>query len=360
MKTSISIHWIGAVLYITTALVLFLILLNRKLLILRASVLKKPLIALFLVIFLTASGILGYLVADSYLLVLPAFILAGIFLGEVRRQVLRRRYRGSPPITGGNSKVPLSQPFTTTDLHVLHYKIECPQLYENEFTVIHLSDLHITNELPFDYYLSVMVRVNDLQPDFIFFTGDFVTKTEFIPYLPDILKVPKSRFGSFAVLGNHDYWSDPKEIAKAIRSSGIILLDNDHQRITINGRNDVVLCGYDTPWNKSEFRIPVLNKGDIALALSHIADNIYELSQHGVNAVFAGHNHGGQIRIPLLGPIIVPSKYGRRFDHGHFIVNKTHLFVTAGVGATKPAFRIYCQPDIFVIKFVGNQMPGQG
>jgi len=56
-----------------------------------------------------------------------------------------------------------------------------------------------------------------------------------------------------------------------------------------------------------------------------------------------------QIRVPLLGSIIVPSVYGRRFDHGHFIVNGSHLFVAGGIGAANPAFRIYCQPDLFIV-----------
>ena len=357
MKTFIPMQWIGALLYIGTALILFLILLNRKLLIMRTSVLKKPFIGLFFAFFLTVSGILGYLVAETVLLYFPTLILSGILVGEVRRKVLRSRYRGSAPISGGNNRVSLFQPLTTTDLQILHYEVECPQLEENDFTVVHVSDLHVTDMLPFDYYLSVMVRVNELQPDFILFTGDFVTKTAFISRLPEILKIPRSRFGSYAVLGNHDYWADPGKIAEVLRSSGLVLLSNDHKRIPINDRNEVVLCGYDAPWIKTKWRMPELKDGDIALGLTHIADNIYEMSHQGLKAVFSGHNHGGQIRIPGFGPIIVPSKYGRRFDHGHFVIDETHLFITAGIGAAEPAFRIYCQPDIFVIKFVGNRMP---
>jgi len=360
METSIFLHLTGVVAFIAVGLALYLMLLNRKLLLLRDSAFRKPLIVLTFGIFLIGSGLLGFILVDSYWVYLPAFILAGILVGEVKQQVLRRRTRGSAPISGGNNKVSLTKPVTTTDLQVVNYEIECPQLNDDAFTVVLISDLHVTSDLPTEYYIATMEQVNQLQPDFIFFTGDFVTKAAFIPYLPDILKIPKSRFGSFAVFGNHDYWADPVSISTALHNAGIVLLENDHQRISINDQNDVVLCGYDAPWNETTWRMPVVKEGDIAFALSHTADNIYLLSQPGLKAVFSGHYHAGQIRIPLFGPIIVPSKYGRRFDHGHFIVDETHLFVTAGVGVAMPAFRIYCQPDIFVIKFVGNQMPGQG
>jgi hypothetical protein len=54
-------------------------------------------------------------------------------------------------------------------------------------------------------------------------------------------------------------------------------------------------------------------------------------------------------RLPFLGSIVVPSLYGRRFDHGHFVVNSTHLFVSSGIGVSSPQFRLYCRPDIFVV-----------
>ena len=64
------------------------------------------------------------------------------------------------------------------------------------------------------------------------------------------------------------------------------------------------------------------------------------------DAVFAGHYHGGQIRVPGIGALVMPSKYGRQYDGSHFVFDRTHLFVTAGIGSAEPPLRIWCLPDI--------------
>jgi predicted MPP superfamily phosphohydrolase len=87
--------------------------------------------------------------------------------------------------------------------------------------------------------------------------------------------------------------------------------------------------------------------------LTHTPDNVYRLSRLGFAAIFAGHSHAGQIRLPVIGPLVVPSRYGRRFDHGRFIVNGTHLFVTAGIGSAEPPIRLWCHPDVLIVDVAG-------
>ncbi|MCP4539787.1 MAG: hypothetical protein GY832_21830 [Chloroflexi bacterium] len=351
---SLFIRLLVATVFMTAALCLFLLLLNRRLILIKDSAYKTPLIASIFVAFMVSSGVLGYAAGFSIWLLLPIVILVGILVGEVRRAVIRWRFRGPSPVSRENVNVSLTQPFTTTELQVAHYEVDCPQLKGSGFTVVHISDLHVTGDIPRDYYVAVMERVNKAQPDLVFITGDFVTKLEFVSLLPGILEVAKSRRGIFAVLGNHDYWTDAKSVADAVRSAGVVLLHNGCQRIAVGDRDEVLIYGYEAPWGESQLQMPVAADGDIALVLTHTADNIYRLSRARVKAAFAGHYHAGQIRIPLLGSVVVPSKYGRRFDHGHFIIDGTHLFVTSGVGAAMPPFRVYCQPDIFVIRFRGS------
>jgi predicted MPP superfamily phosphohydrolase len=79
--------------------------------------------------------------------------------------------------------------------------------------------------------------------------------------------------------------------------------------------------------------------------MSHTPDLVYPLSRRGVELVLAGHNHGGQARLPGIGPVLMPSRYGRRLDQGFFRVGPTLLHVSRGVGAKHP-LRFRCPPEI--------------
>ena len=83
--------------------------------------------------------------------------------------------------------------------------------------------------------------------------------------------------------------------------------------------------------------------------LSHTPDNVFRLAERGASLVFSGHTHGGQIRLPGFGSVVVPSRFGGLFDEGHFQVDGTELFVSTGIGADMPILRIYCQPQILVV-----------
>ena len=88
------------------------------------------------------------------------------------------------------------------------------------------------------------------------------------------------------------------------------------------------------------------------IGLSHSPDNVFDFARSGAFAVFSGHLHAGQIRIPLFGPAAVPSLYGRCFEHGQYRVEETRLFVSAGLGNTFPSFRFCCRPDFFLVDLI--------
>jgi len=185
------------------------------------------------------------------------------------------------------------------------------------------------------------------------FTGDFITKLDSLPKLRQILR-PIGKLANLAVLGNHDYWAGPEAVRSVVRDSGLRLLTDESVPLTIGGQK-LIVTGYDYPWGTNARSLPSQDGDILHLVLSHTPDNIYRIAESAADIVFSGHYHAGQIRIPLFGPIIVPSVYGRRFDHGHFVVNGTHLFVASGIGAANPPVRIYCQPDIFIVDIVAEK-----
>ena len=222
--------------------------------------------------------------------------------------------------------------------------------------IAHVSDLHLNSHLPLAYYERVMHRVADAQPDLIFFTGDFVTDPQYVNLLPSILALARGRLGTFGVLGNHDYWADPAAVAATVeRRPASPCCETQRYACRVGEGRHILIAGCESPWS-SPTPSPIAQPApdELALLLTHTPDNIYRLSRLGYAAIFAGHYHGGQIRVPGLGSLVVPSKYGRRFDHGHFVVNRTHLFVTAGVGSAEPPLRLWCQPDVFIVDVEGQ------
>lgn len=330
----------------------FLLLLSRKLMLIRDSPPKTLLIGLAFLLLTGGFAVAGFLLPQWPWLWVPSAVLALVVVGELRRAGLRRAYAGSRPVSVAPHGRASNGPLTTTDLVTSRYEIALPDWPGRSFRVTHLSDLHVNPRLPADYYLRVLAAAEATQADLVFLTGDFVTKLASLPALASLLR-PLGRHGTYAVLGNHDYWAGADEVRAVIRASGVTLLTNESVKVELDG-GTIQVTGWDYPWAQGAREPPPLAAGALHLVLSHTPDNIYRLSRRPAHGVFSGHNHGGQLRLPRLGSVIVPSVYGRRFDHGHFVVNGAHLFVTSGVGAATPPLRLYCPPDIFVVDVAGK------
>jgi predicted MPP superfamily phosphohydrolase len=335
-------HLLAAGIWLAAGACCYLVLLNRYLLqLIDRGHMRLKIYGTFVVI-VPGAAAAGYLTGLSSWLAWPLAGLLAIGSGEVWQLALRRRYRGAPPVERANHGISLGRPDTTTDLAILHYEIRVPDWTGGCLRIAHISDLHVADQLPLEYYRGALRRASDAQPDVIFFSGDF-----------EILPAARAPLGALAVLGNHDHWAGAGEVLAVLRSAGVVVLGNDCLRLAAGG-GDVLVAGCESPWRVDHWLAPPVHSHELALALTHTPDNVYRLSQAGMSAVFAGHYHGGQIRLPGLGPLVVPSRYGRRFDHGHFVVDGTHLFVSAGVGAMSPPYRIYCQPDILIVNIRGS------
>ncbi len=317
---------------------------------------------------LSAAGIgalIGWLSAGSRWSALPVATLVVTCIGEIRRLALRARHRGSAPVAEDGPRAALSRPNTTTDLVVKRYEVEVPAWGGPPIRVAHLSDLHLNGHLPLSYYEDALRRVAESAPDLLFMTGDFVTRPEYTSLLPAVLGLAAGRLGSFAVLGNHDAWADAPLVAETVASTGVHMMGGRAIRIPVCDGHTIAVHGYEHPWSDGavpgaggEDRIPVSRNGDLTFLLTHTPDNIYRMQGLGFDGVFAGHYHGGQIRVPGLGPLVIPSKYGRLLDRGHFVFGGSHLFVTSGVGSAEPPVRLWCQPDVIIVDFLPGMKKG--
>ncbi len=337
---------LSLVLFSVTGGCLFLLLLNRSLLLLADSKAKTPLILFAALLLIGGGGYAGYHFAYQPWIFLPLLVLAALVLGEIREIFLRRRHRGSPPVDTRPHRVSIIAPITTTDLMIHRYEVSLPQVTQR-LRIVHITDMHADQRFPWDYYKNALATAESYKPDIAVFTGDFISHIKALSCISDIVR-PIGKYATYAVLGNHDYWVDPVGIAQRLRACGLHVLTNETEKLSI-GTTQIAVTGYDYPWGTREEHIPSQPEGVLHLVLTHTPDNIYRLVNAKADMVFAGHCHAGQVRLPLRGSIVVPSIYGCRFDHGHFLLDKTHLFVASGIGASHPPVRIYCQPDIFVV-----------
>jgi predicted MPP superfamily phosphohydrolase len=282
-------------------------------------------------------------------------ILAVFGAGEIHRAYLHRAYgkRFEPP-----TLAQVLNPITTTELTVPRFSIEVPRLGRERLRVVHLTDLHITEGLPWPYFERLHSAIRELEPDVIFLTGDYVEHTGRLGLLERWLDaLPKAPLGTFATLGNHDYWAgDPERIRGLLRAAGVRLIAGTCETVVTAEKAELRVCGTDAPWGPA-FDAGAARTGAPVLALTHSPDNIYALRDLGVTAVFAGHTHGGQLRFPVLGALVIPSRFGRLFDRGHFNVDGTQMFVSTGVGADDPPLRLWCPPELLVVDLISRPAP---
>jgi predicted MPP superfamily phosphohydrolase len=348
---------VSPILSILAGACIYLMLLNRYLLLIEDGESKKLILRVSLVAIGLGAILFGWWAAGTLWMLLPIGVLAGMLAGEARRAIIRRRHAGEPPIEATNAGVSWRTPITTTDLAVYRYVLTAPGWRGRDLRIVHLSDLHVNGDLSAEYYRAALLCAAKVQPDLLIYTGDLVTKVEYAAALPDMLSVAKGRLATLVILGNHDYWAGATQVKQAVRAAGVTLLGDSCLRLAVDGQG-LTICGYEGPWSRETWQPPPVAPGELALMLTHTPDNIYRLSRLGYTAVFAGHYHAGQVRLPWLGSLVVPSRYGRRFDHGHFVVNGTHLFVSAGIGSAVPPKRVYCQPDLFIVDIRGDGILG--
>lgn len=245
---------------------------------------------------------------------------------------------------------------TTTALEVVRREIEVPRLPPAfaGLTIAQVSDLHVhppDGLMPF--LEEVVDLVNGMSPDLVVLTGDYVNHPRHLRAAAELHGRFRAPFGVFGVLGNHDYWTRPKRIVAALSRHGVIMLAGQ-RRVFARGGRRVILAGTDAPWDRRNPDWRALlqsHSADCVILLSHTPDNAPEAARHGANLVLSGHNHGGQVRLPLVGPVVVPSRLGHRFCDGFHEVSPTCVVnVSRGVGCGTFPVRALCPPEVVLLR----------
>lgn len=212
-------------------------------------------------------------------------------------------------------------------------------------TIVHFSDCHFRGPVARPYFERVMQEVAAMQADLIFFTGDLLDQKACLDWIPSTLGTLRAPLGCYFVLGNHDWYVgiEPK-IRAALVDCGWI--DASGRTFTLTrGDESIVLAGTEQPWLGTAPDLTATPDGMFRLLLSHSPDQITWARRHDVDLMFAGHTHGGQIRLPVLGPVYSPSIYSCRYASGLFHVAPTLMAVSRGLSGREP-IRYLCKPEV--------------
>jgi predicted MPP superfamily phosphohydrolase len=212
-------------------------------------------------------------------------------------------------------------------------------------SMLHLSDLHFSRAYGRRYFEAVAAEAAAMPADLVLFTGDLLDDDACLDWVVPVLGRLRGRLGTYAILGNHDLHHHPERLAAELERAGYRLLVGTWDRLDVEGV-PVAIGGTFEPWGPPLEDPPP--EAGLRIVLSHTPDRVYDLARRGVDLVLAGHNHGGQARLPGFGPVLMPSLYGRRFDEGFFPVGPTVLHVSRGVGAKYP-LRFRCPPEVSLL-----------
>ncbi len=211
-------------------------------------------------------------------------------------------------------------------------------------TILHLTDLHFHGSPDRDYYRMLLDRCAAWMPDIVAITGDVADSDIHHRWIVPLLGRLRWRIAAFAILGNHDHRHDVALIRRRLRRLRMKVPENSWMQVEVRGE-PLVVIGHEGPWLKPAPDLSACPTEPFRLCLSHTPDNIRWAQRNGIDLVLAGHVHGGQIRFPLVGSMLVPSVHGRRYDCGTFVEGATLMHVSRGVSGEHPV-RYNCLPEV--------------
>ena len=220
--------------------------------------------------------------------------------------------------------------------------------------ILLLSDLHVAApDMPPARVKRLVEQINMLKPDLILFAGDFVSDkivaTHHYPGKQALAPLAglKPRYGTVAVLGNHDYWRDQQEIETALAASNIMVLRNDAVRA-----GPFIVGGVDDDFTGHARVSETVARMDrlqgIPIIVSHSPDIMPQVPDR-IALIVAGHTHCGQINIPGLDTLASVTRFGRHYACGKVREGGKTLYVSAGLGTSILPLRFRPDPDMWLL-----------
>jgi len=210
--------------------------------------------------------------------------------------------------------------------------------------VAHVTDLHTDGLGTIELKLMDSIRAN--KPDIIFITGDIATPGGTAKGYEDVLSKFKAQLGVYFIQGNWEYWEPIKELRNILKKTNIVDLTNKNIHI----KDDLWLVGLDdelagSPDIEAYEKIPEKSK---ILSIFH-SPVLFESINNKTDLAFAGHSHGGQVRLPVIGSLWTPEGTGK-YDSGWYKKGQAKMYVSRGIGNSILPIRFNCKPEVAYIK----------
>ncbi len=221
-------------------------------------------------------------------------------------------------------------------------------------TVLHLSDLHAGIHLGEDRMQEIVARANALRPDLIVQTGDMIDiSSAYIPPYVRAFRDLSAPLGVVTVLGNHDRYTGEQEVIRGCRDAGQVFVQNGCHVVERHGAT-LALLGVDDPhnWTVDDPQVSDLNTALRAapphpafrILLAHRPGVWDSAAPRGIPLTLAGHIHGGQLYVPLIG--WSAGRLITKYVMGHFQRGKSQLYVSRGIGVVGVPIRVFTPPEI--------------
>lgn len=227
--------------------------------------------------------------------------------------------------------------------------------------IIQFSDTHLGFHYNLHQFTNLVDKINSLNPDIIFFTGDLMDEpnkyTEINKLIP-ILEQLRPPLGKFCIFGNHDHGGYGSDIYRNImEATNFTVLLNESTSIRLKDGSSIFLLGIDDAMlGKPDLPLALkkIPRNGFKILLSHAPDLAEDASRYPIEWQISGHSHGGQVKLPFIGALVIPP-YAKNYPEGLYSIGKANpltLYVNRGIGTTRLPFRFMSVPEltIFTLK----------
>ena len=248
------------------------------------------------------------------------------------------------------ARAALTEPYLLTIERRQVYLRRLPAEFDR-FRIVHLSDIHHSAFTSREQIERAVDTANSLDPDIVALTGDYISKERmYAAPCAEMLGRLRARHGVFAVLGNHDHWTDAALITDLFRAEGITVLINEGMRFERNGAAFWLSGVDDTMVGLEDLSLALAGSKaeEMKLLLAHNPIVLRRAARAGVDLVLSGHTHGGQVAI--RGERSPSGRPRRRLLRGLARQGATQIYVTRGIGTVVLPIRYGCPPEVSVLE----------